>query len=77
MTKVALFSGGDLSYFTREFDYFVGIDSGSLFLLENGLPLNMAVGDFDSVSQEAFTDIKEKAELFITAHPEKMIRILN
>ncbi|HGM8864328.1 TPA: thiamine diphosphokinase, partial [Streptococcus pyogenes] len=21
MTKVALFSGGDLSYFTREFDY--------------------------------------------------------
>ncbi|HEP1406443.1 TPA: thiamine diphosphokinase [Streptococcus pyogenes] len=71
MTKVALFSGGDLSYFTREFDYFVGIDSGSLFLLENGLPLNMAVGDFDSVSQEAFTDIKEKAELFITAHPEK------
>ncbi|OCX00405.1 thiamine diphosphokinase [Streptococcus dysgalactiae] len=71
MTKVALFSGGDLSYFTREFDYFVGIDSGSLFLLENGLPLNMAVGDFDSVSQEAFTDIKEKAELLITAHPEK------
>lgn len=71
MTKVALFSGGDLSYFTREFDYFVGIDSGSLFLLENGLPLNMAVGDFDSVSQEAFTDIKEKAELLITANPEK------
>ncbi|HER2227193.1 TPA: thiamine diphosphokinase, partial [Streptococcus pyogenes] len=24
-----------------------------------------------SVSQKAFTDIKEKAELFITAHPEK------
>lgn len=71
MTKVALFSGGDLSYFTREFDYFVGIDSGSLFLLENGLPLNMAVGDFDSVSQETFTDIKEKAELLITANPEK------
>lgn len=33
MTKVALFSGGDLSYFTREFDYFVGIDSGSLFFI--------------------------------------------
>lgn len=31
----------------------------------------MAVGDFDSVSQKAFTDIKEKAELLITANPEK------
>ncbi|HEQ2437864.1 TPA: thiamine diphosphokinase [Streptococcus pyogenes] len=71
MSKVALFAGGDLSYISRDFDYFVGIDRGSLFLLENGLPLNMAVGDFDSVSQKAFTDIKEKAELFITAHPEK------
>lgn len=71
MSKVALFAGGDLSYISRDFDYFVGIDRGSLFLLENGLPLNMAVGDFDSVSQKAFTDIKEKAEIFITAHPEK------
>ncbi|QCK58670.1 thiamine diphosphokinase [Streptococcus pyogenes] len=71
MSKVALFAGGDLSYISRDFDYFVGIDRGSLFLLENGLPLNMAVGDFDSVSQKAFTDIKEKAELLITANPEK------
>lgn len=71
MAKVALFAGGDLSYISRDFDYFVGIDRGSLFLLENGLPLNMAVGDFDSVSQETFTDIKEKAELLIIAHPEK------
>ncbi|MGG6795795.1 UNVERIFIED_CONTAM: thiamine diphosphokinase [Streptococcus canis] len=71
MAKVALFAGGDLSYISRDFDYFVGIDRGSLFLLENGLPLNMAVGDFDSVSQETFTDIKEKAEFIIIAHPEK------
>ena len=71
MAKVALFAGGDLSYISRDFDYFVCIDRGSLFLLENGLPLNMAVGDFDSVSQETFTDIKEKAELLIIAHPEK------
>ncbi|GFG42039.1 thiamine diphosphokinase [Streptococcus canis] len=71
MAKIALFAGGDLSYISRDFDYFVGIDRGSLFLLENGLPLNMAVGDFDSVSQETFTDIKEKAELLIIAHPEK------
>ncbi|MGT2934545.1 thiamine diphosphokinase [Streptococcus castoreus] len=71
MLRVALFAGGDLTFFTRHFDYFVGIDRGSLFLLENGLPLTMAVGDFDSVSKEAFTMIKEKAEHLVIAKQEK------
>ncbi|ACG61639.1 thiamine pyrophosphokinase [Streptococcus equi subsp. zooepidemicus MGCS10565] len=71
MVKVALFAGGDLSYFTCDFDYFVGIDRGSLFLLENGLPLNMAVGDFDSIPQVAFEVVKEQAELLVQASPEK------
>lgn len=34
MTKIALFAGGDLTYFEYDFDYFVGIDRGSLFLLK-------------------------------------------
>lgn len=36
MTKIALFAGGDLTYFEYDFDYFVGIDRGSLFLLKMG-----------------------------------------
>ncbi|MDE7525137.1 thiamine diphosphokinase, partial [Streptococcus agalactiae] len=50
MTKIALFAGGDLTYFEYDFDYFVGIDRGILFLLKNGLSLDMAVGDFDSIT---------------------------
>lgn len=71
MTKVALFAGGDLSYYTTDFDYFVGIDRGSLFLLKNGLPLDIAVGDFDSVLSEEFSNIKEKAKKLVVADVEK------
>ena len=71
MTKVALFSGGDLTYFTRDFDYFVGIDKGSSFLLKNQLPLDLAIGDFDSVSAEEFKQIKAKAKKLVMAPAEK------
>ncbi|MGT2888021.1 thiamine diphosphokinase [Streptococcus didelphis] len=71
MTKYALFAGGDLQFFTRDFDYFVGIDRGSFFLLENKLPLDLAIGDFDSVSEQEFSNIKKKAKKIITAPAEK------
>ena len=52
MTKIAVFTGGRLSGFSTDFELFVGVDRGSLFLLKNQLPLDLAVGDFDSVSKE-------------------------
>lgn len=71
MTRVALFAGGDLSYFTDQFDLFVGVDRGSLFLLENGLPLDWAVGDFDSVSLAEFERIEAVANQVIKAPRHK------
>ncbi|MDU1741293.1 MAG: thiamine diphosphokinase, partial [Streptococcus lutetiensis] len=71
MTKVAVFAGGQLSDFSTGFDVFVGVDRGSLFLLENKLPLDIAVGDFDSVSQDELQEIQHKAGVFIQANPEK------
>jgi thiamine pyrophosphokinase len=35
----------------ENYDYFIGIDRGSLYLLEAGLPLDLAVGDFDSLNE--------------------------
>ncbi len=35
---------------TETFDLYVGIDRGGLFLHEQHLPLNLAVGDFDSLN---------------------------
>ena len=45
MTKIAVFTGGRLSGFSTDFELFVGVDRGSLFLLKNQLPLDLAVGD--------------------------------
>lgn len=71
MTKVALFAGGDLRLFPFEADILVGVDAGSLFLLKNDLPLDMAIGDFDSVSAADFAKIQAKAKQVIQAPAEK------
>ncbi|HEO3458625.1 TPA: thiamine diphosphokinase [Streptococcus agalactiae] len=71
MTKIALFAGGDLTYFEYDFDYFVGIDRGSLFLLKNGLSLDMAVGDFDSITEDELLYIKYYCSNIVSASVEK------
>lgn len=71
MTKIALFAGGDLDYFTRDFDYFVGVDRGCIFLLQNHLPMDFAIGDFDSVSDQELEAIKAATEDFIVVPAEK------
>ncbi|HEO0319991.1 TPA: thiamine diphosphokinase [Streptococcus agalactiae] len=71
MTKIALFAGGDLTYFEYDFDYFVGIDRGSLFLLKNGLSLDMAVGDFDSITEDELLYIKHYCSNIVSANVEK------
>ncbi|WP_271018563.1 thiamine diphosphokinase [Streptococcus agalactiae] len=71
MTKIALFAGGDFTYFEYDFDYFVGIDRGSLFLLKNGLSLDMAVGDFDSITEDELLYIKHYCSNIVSASAEK------
>lgn len=71
MTRIALFAGGDLQAPQVDFGIYVGVDRGSLFLMRNGLPLDMAVGDFDSVSPEELEQIKQEARVFLQAPAEK------
>ena len=71
MTRVAVFAGGDKSHFRTDFDVLVGVDRGALWLLEQGLPLDIAVGDFDSVSPAEFERISSQAGKLVTAQPEK------
>ena len=53
MSRVLLVAGGNPSdwptFEPATYDYFVGIDRGCLHLLEADLPLQLAVGDFDSL----------------------------
>ena len=71
MLRIALFAGGDLTEFSRDFDFFVGVDRGSLFLLDQGVCPDLAIGDFDSVFDEELLRIKGKAKEVIQAQPEK------
>ena len=43
MIKVAVFAGGQLADFSTGFDVYVGVDRGSLFLIENQLPLDLLI----------------------------------
>ncbi len=44
MGNIAILAGGDSTLLPREHDVYVGVDGGCLKLLEQGLPLDIAVG---------------------------------
>lgn len=71
MIRVALFAGGDLDLLPTDFDIVVGVDAGSLFVLEHGLPLDLAIGDFDSVTPSDLKRIQASAKEVIQAPSEK------
>ena len=62
MGNIAILAGGDSTLLPRDHDAYVGVDGGCLKLLGQGLPLDMAVGDFDSVSETDLNNIKAQAK---------------
>ena len=44
MGNIAILAGGDSTLLPRDHDVYVGVDGGCLKLLEQGLPLDIAVG---------------------------------
>lgn len=71
MGNIAILAGGDCTLLLRDHDVYVGVDGGCLKLLEQGLPLDMAVGDFDSVSENDLNNIKVQAKQVVQSVPEK------
>ncbi|AIQ47594.1 thiamine pyrophosphokinase [Paenibacillus sp. FSL R7-0273] len=71
--RVVIFAGGELSAdFLRhidEEDFIIGADSGALFLVEHGITPDIAVGDFDSVTQEALERIRAGSRETVTCDP--------
>ncbi|WP_159648579.1 thiamine diphosphokinase [Erysipelothrix aquatica] len=49
----------------------IGVDYGALVCLNKGIPVMLACGDFDSVSEEDFQRIKNYAETTIRLNPMK------
>ncbi len=58
---------GPLTYdlnkvYTRDEDeYIVGVDQGAILLVENNMKIDLAIGDFDSVTEEQYEKIKAAA----------------
>ncbi|HGK7344902.1 TPA: thiamine diphosphokinase [Streptococcus suis] len=71
MIKIAVIAGGSFDCLPEPADLYVGVDAGSLRLLEASLPLDRAIGDFDSVTPEELGRIKDLAERFLQAPAEK------
>ncbi|HFR3895538.1 TPA: thiamine diphosphokinase [Streptococcus suis] len=71
MIKIAVIAGGSLDCLPEPADLYVGVDAGSLRLLDHSLPLDWAIGDFDSVTSEELGRIKDQAERFLQAPAEK------
>ncbi|HEL1742662.1 TPA: thiamine diphosphokinase [Streptococcus suis] len=71
MIKIAVIAGGSFDCLPEPADLYVGVDAGSLRLLDHSLPLNWAIGDFDSVTPEELGRIKDLAERCLQAPAEK------
>lgn len=53
----------DLASFDFNNKYVVGIDKGALYALECGIKLDLALGDFDSISEDQFDLIKNRTSI--------------
>ncbi|HEM2768317.1 TPA: thiamine diphosphokinase [Streptococcus suis] len=71
MIKIAVMAGGSFDCLPEPADLYVGVDAGSLRLLDHSMPLDWAIGDFDSVTSEELGQIREMAEWFLRAPVEK------
>ena len=71
MTNIAIFSGGMIDSFQVDFDLFIGVDRGSLFLIEQGIYPDLAIGDFDSVSEEELALVCSQSKEILQSQPEK------
>lgn len=58
-------------YFEESNEYIVGVDSGLEYLENLKKPIDLAVGDFDSIHQEKFNKIKNNCLEIIKLNPEK------
>lgn len=71
--RIVIVSGGTVSQhvFTHieETDYLIGADRGALKLIEHGLTPDLAIGDFDSVSEELLIHIQLQSKQFDSCDP--------
>lgn len=71
MLRWLLLAGGSVTTISEAFDAYAGVDAGALTLLDKKLPLDVAVGDFDSVKPVERERIEASAKTLVTAPSNK------
>ncbi|GGM21033.1 thiamine pyrophosphokinase [Paraliobacillus quinghaiensis] len=67
MKTVAIVAGGpiefvpDLMSYKNQVDYWIGADRGALVLVNAGMRLDLAIGDFDSITENEFEQVSTNA----------------
>jgi thiamine pyrophosphokinase len=71
--RILIYSGGALGVWaleeTRPEDVYVGADSGALFLLQQGIKPDIAIGDFDSVDEAELAFIQLHSKQLLSCDP--------
>jgi thiamine pyrophosphokinase len=52
----------DTLYKKDEFEYLIGVEQGAYYAVKKGLTLDMALGDFDSITKEEYKVIEQHAK---------------
>ena len=72
-SRIVICTGGQLDDWTltqiSSTDFIIAADSGASFLVGNGVKPNIAIGDFDSVTPEAFERIQAASGSTISCDP--------
>lgn len=58
-------------YFEEANEFIIGVDSGLEYLVNLNKPIDLAVGDFDSINPEVYEMIKKNCNQVIELTPEK------
>lgn len=58
-------------YFEEPGEFIVGVDSGLDYLVENGIRIDLAVGDFDSVNPLLLDEVLRRAKEVVRLSPQK------
>jgi thiamine pyrophosphokinase len=73
--RIIIFSGGTLGAWaledTKPDDVYVGADRGALFLVQQGINPDIALGDFDSVDEAELELIVHNSKQLMTCDPVK------
>lgn len=72
--NVLFAAGGPVSSWPsikKQYDVYVGIDRGGLFLQQKGFPLDIAIGDFDSLNLQEREKVFSSAKKIVTSPAEK------